>query len=191
MRRIIGLLLILGLFCGTMTFAKEKKQSESTITQIEKSEKKWLELKKKSKGNYSYKKRYSSWLGFGNETTIVVTNNKVTERHYREWKTSEAAEFSPMAPNEKTNVTELEGEKWVETGDQIGSHKKGAKALTLDERYQEAKVIAQKTLSPHEEMVVGFDKEGLLNSCFYVNTMIMDDAPQTGVNISNITLDNP
>ena len=184
-------MLILGISCGTMASAKEKEKGESNIAKIEKSEEKWLELKKKCKGNYSYKKSFSSWVGFGNETTIVVKNNKVIERHYREWKGREPAGPATMPPGAKTKVKEPEGDKWVETGHQVGTHKKGAKARTLDELYQEAKAIAKKSLSPHEKIYVHFDTQGLLNSCFYVNTMIMDDSPQIGVNIHDIKLDNP
>ncbi|VEN73518.1 putative serine protease inhibitor [Candidatus Desulfarcum epimagneticum] len=152
----------------------DAKMNESIIEKIEKSEKKWRELKKKWRGNYSYKKRFSSWTGFGNETTIVVRNNRVEERHYREWRGDSAAP---------------EGEKWVEKGPRAGSHKKGAKALTLDALYQKAKAVAGKAPGPHEKMYVRFDRRGLLNACFYINVRIMDDAPGEGVDIAAIKPD--
>ena len=149
--------------------AEEKKNAASDAVKVKKSMVVWLKLKAKWNGNYSYKYRFRSWVGFGNETTIVIRANKVVERHYRSW-----------------NRAQKVREKWVEKGDQIGTHRRGAKALTLDKLYQKAKFIAKKKLSANEERYTSFDRHGLLNLCCYRDKRIVDDAPLTGVKIYDI-----
>ncbi len=142
----------------------------------------WQKLKATCGGNYSYKVRWSSWVGFGNETEIVCANNKVVERRYREWK------GGPQVVRPGGAKPKPQGTSWTEKGNQIGSHKKGAPPKTLDQLYQEARKVLATKLARHQRLYVRYDKQGLLNSCFWVDTRIADDAPRTGVMISGITL---
>jgi hypothetical protein len=146
--------------------------TEANLQKLKQSLEKWTELKAKCGGNYSYTVRWQSWVGFGNETVIVVRTNKVLERKY--------AEFSNQA---------VPGEKWLERGEALGRNKKGAPPRTLDQLYQEAEKILTTRLSPGERLYLNFDKQGLLKDCFYVDTRIMDDAPHKGVTISSLTLE--
>ena len=154
----------------------------SDAEKVSESKTRWEALKKECGGNYSYKVSWSSFAGFGHTTTIVVENNKVVSRTFQEFN---LREIEPVAPGEEP-AAEKSG--WVETGDEIGSHKEGAAPKTLDELYAEAAKIAVKQLSPDERRYVRTDKQGLLLSCFYVDTRIADDAPTTGVIINSITL---
>jgi hypothetical protein len=149
--------------------------------QLQKSLETWQTLKAQCGGNYAYKVRWSSWVGFGHETQIVVRDNRVAERRYREW----SGQPVPVEPGQPPKP---EGETWTETGDQLGSHPKGAAPKTLDQLYEEAAKVLAKTLAPHERLYLRFDDSGLLKSCFYVDTRIADDAPQTGVVIGSIEL---
>jgi hypothetical protein len=167
--------------------AESSTSAETTSphqTQLDESLRKWNELKAKCGGNYSYKIRWSSWVGFGHETEIVVRDNKVAERRYREWS-------GRPAPVEPGKPPREQGESWTETEDDLGSHTKGAPPKTLDDLYVEAQGILNKKLEPHHRLYVRFDMQGLLLSCFYVDTRIADDAPQTGVVISSIELTKP
>jgi predicted secreted protein len=151
------------------------------LTEFEKSLATWKTLKAKCGGNYSYKIRWSSWVGFGNETEIICQNNKVTERKYREWKGGPAL-VRPGAPAKPKDNS------WTEKGAQIGSSKKGAPPKTLDQLYLEARKVLKTKLPPHQKLYVSYDKQGLLKSCFSVDTRIADDAPRKGVMISSIAL---
>ena len=53
------------------------------LAKLEKSLQLWKKLKAECKGNYTYSKRWSSWVGFGNVTEVIVANNKVVERNYK------------------------------------------------------------------------------------------------------------
>jgi hypothetical protein len=152
--------------------------------QLNESLQKWNALKAACGGNYSYKIHWSSWVGAGHETEIVVRDNKAAERRYREW-SGQPVPIEPGKPPEE------QGKSWTEAGDELGSHKQGAPPKTLDELYVEAQGILNKQLEPHEKLYVRFDKQGLLLSFFYVDTRIADDAPQTGVVISSIELQKP
>lgn len=143
----------------------------------------WNDLKAKCKGNYSYKIAWSSWVGSGHETEIAVRDNQVIERRFREWS-------GQPVPIEPGKTPEPQGETWTEQGEQLGSHEKGAPPKTLDQLYEEAVRVLEEKLEPHHRLYVRFGDRGLLQSCFYVDTRIADDAPQTGVTINSITLDS-
>ena len=54
------------------------EQAKADTAKVQAAIKLWESIKTKCQGNYSYKVSFSSWVGFGHETTIVVENNKVT-----------------------------------------------------------------------------------------------------------------
>ncbi len=167
---------------GPSSAATPKGTSEPSASkqaELKQSLQTWKNLKAKCGGNYSYKIAWSSWVGFGRETEIVVRDNQVTERRYREW----SGRPVPVEPGKEPKP---EGETWTEQGKQLGSHKKGAPLKTLDQLYAEASKILETKLEPHHRLYLRFDDRGLLLSCFYVDTRIADDAPQTGVVISSI-----
>ena len=56
---------------------------KAKVAQLKKSLSTWEGLKEECGGNYSYNKRWSSWVGFGHTTEVVVENNKVVERRYK------------------------------------------------------------------------------------------------------------
>ena len=153
-------------------------------TKVAKSLQAWQQAKEKCNGNYSYSVRWQSFVGFGHETTVVVKDNKVVERRYREFKRR-----PPVAvPKDPKAKPQPAGPLWVEKGKELGSHKKGTAAKTLDQLYQEAAAVAKRKLPANERRYVRVDKQGLLLSCFTVDTRIADDAPTKGVNISSIKL---
>lgn len=154
---------------------------KSNSTKLEQSLQRWNQLKAECGGNYSYKVGRSSWTGFRKETVIIVRNNKVTERRYREWSGMQM----PAKPNE---FDRKENRSWAEQGDSLGSHDEGAPLKTLDQLYEEAGKILDEKLEAYQRLMVGFDNQGLLRSCFYLDTRIADDAPQIGVAINSIEL---
>jgi len=169
--------------CANAAWSTAAEKTDTHRAALEKSLKTWKGLKAKCGGNYSYKIRWSSFAGFGHETEIVVRENKVTERRYRQF--SRRAVIAPPGPR-KPPKPEPTG--YTERGKELGSHKKGAPPKTLDELYQDARKVLDTKLSPFQKLYVRFDKQGLLRSCFYVDTRIADDAPTKGVIISSISL---
>ncbi len=176
MKKAVSTFALLAVLVGGLQAADDASTDQAKLAE---SAKKWELAKKLCNGNYSYKVRWSSFVGFGHETRIVVRDNKVSERHFKTLGESELVVPGQPQPN---------GDMWSEKGDELGSHKKGASAKTLDELYTEAQEVVKKTLQAHERRYVRFDKHGLLLACFIVDTRIADDAPTKGVNISSITL---
>jgi hypothetical protein len=144
--------------------------------------KKWQQSRKECKGNYAYTIRWSSFTGFGHETEVVVRDNKVAERRFRSF----SGRPVPVAPGQP--APKPEGKSWLEKGKDLGTHKEGAPAKTLDELYAEAAAVLRRPLPEHERRYLRFDKQGILRSCFTVDTRIADDAPTKGVIISSVTL---
>lgn len=151
-------------------------EKTSDVDKLQVSLKTWANIKAESGGNYRYFVRTSSFSGLRTETEIVVRNNKVVERNYSE------TLGRPPIPGEKPTA----GKTWSESGSELGQHKQGAPVKTLDQLYKDARKVLDHKLSPSERRYVRFDKQGLLNSCFYVDTRIADDAPTTGVMIAEI-----
>ena len=103
----------------------------------------------------------------------LVKGNKVVERRYREFSARPVKRVLPM---------------WVEKGKEVGSHKKGAAARTLDQLYQESDAVVKRKLPPHERRSLRVNEQGLLLACYCRDTRIADDAPLKGVSISSIEL---
>ncbi|MFP6888061.1 MAG: protease inhibitor I42 family protein, partial [Opitutales bacterium] len=156
---------------------------KAKIAQFKKSLNTWEKLKEECGGNYSYSKRWSSWVGFGHTTEVVVQNNKVVERHYKSFSNRPVLVAPPGQPQAKP-----QGTSWSEKGEEIGTHKQGHPAKTLDELYKEAAGILDRPVPPFQRLGLRFDKQGLLLACYTQDTRIADDAPTKGVNISTITL---
>ena len=164
----------IAVLCASSAFAQDDAKK------VEASLKTWQKTKTQCKGNYVYKVGWSSFAGVGGETKIVVKNNKVVERSYREFQRRQ-----PVRPGTEPK----DDTKWVEQGDAIGSQKQGAPAKTLDQLYQEAEKIAQRELKEFEKRYVRTNPQGLLLTCFIVDTRIADDAPIEGVRISSIEVE--
>lgn len=160
------------LFGTAVSSADEQKQLQESL-------KTWQQLSEQNEGNYSYTVRWSSFVGFGHETEIIVRDNKVVERRYRTFSNRPPA--SPAEPAFKVS-------SWVEKGKSLGTHKEGAPPKTIDELYAEAAKVLERPLSEHERRYVRFDQRGLLLSCFTVDARIADDAPREGVMITRIQL---
>ncbi|MBL62405.1 MAG: hypothetical protein CMI30_03250 [Opitutae bacterium] len=155
---------------------------KAKVAQLKKSQNTWEKLKEECGGNYTYSKRWSSWVGFGHTTEVVVANNKVVERRYKSF----SGRPRLVAPDQPPAKPENKG--WIEKGEEIGSHKQGHPAKTLDELYKEAAEILGRPVPPFQRLGLRFDKQGLLLACYTQDTRIADDAPTKGVNISSITL---
>ena len=162
-----------------------KKQAKEDTVKVEAAVKAWETAKAQCKGNYSYKVSFTSWVGFGNETVIVVENNKVTERRYRTFNRRRPA---PAPLPGGAAPPQPEGDSYLEKGAQLGKNKKGASIKTLDELYEIALATAKKPLKEFERRYIRSDKQGLLVSCFIMDRRIADDAPRNGLVVSSITL---
>ena len=150
-------------------------EAEARKKTLQRSFRAWLQAKQECGGDYSYKKYWSSWVGFGHETTVVVRGNKVVERSFRSFP-------SPRAPQPAP------GKAWTERGQELGKNKEGHAPKTLDELYAEAKAIVHGPVPPFNRLSLRTDKNGLLLACYLRDTRIADDAPTKGVNVTSITL---
>ena len=167
------------------TAAKAAKAAELK-QQLATSKTAWLKVKKECKGNYEYDVTFSSWVGFGSTTTIVVKDNKVVARRYKA-RPARNMVVAIAAPGEKP--PELpKGKEWEETGDTLGSHKQGAKAKTIDQYYAEVEKLLEKGIDANHRWLVRFHKNGVIQYFGYSDKRIMDDAPFNGAKINKFTV---
>ncbi|MDH3584905.1 MAG: protease inhibitor I42 family protein, partial [Phycisphaerae bacterium] len=162
--------------------AQAAEPAPDDLARVQASLTKWKQAREACGGNYSYKVRWSSFVGFGHETKIMVQDNKVVVRQFHAF----SGRPVPVRPGQ--DPAKPQGEHWIEKSPNIGSHKKGAPPRTLDQLYTEALQVAKRPLQQHERRYVRFDKQGLLLACFTVDTRIADDAPTKGVTISSLSL---
>ena len=176
------LFLTSSLACAPLPSQGKEKDEEwgGQKKQFEKSFSLWQKLKDKHQGNYSYTKKWSSWTGSSQTTTIIVSNNRVTERKFE----SIGAPHPDGRPVDKN--------RWAERGDFIGSASdtQAHPAKTLDLLYAEAKELLAKPIPPFHKGVLRLNEQGLLLCCYTQDTRIADDAPVSGVHITSITLGN-
>ena len=160
--------------------------AEAEQEQLQASQLKWEQLRASCEGNYSYTVTTFSFTGYRTTTTVTIRDNKVHQRKYEAFGGAPPVPL-PVKPNGKPPVIKPL-KSWTETGAKLGTHKEGAKPQTLDVLYQFAAKIIQRDLAPHEKRYVRFFKNGLLKSCFTIDTRIADDAPINGASITSITL---
>ena len=153
----------------TVTWAGEEEIFQRSLNT-------WKKEKARCQGNYSYRVNWSSWTGFGNETIIVVRNNRVVERQFKS--------FSPPKQSSITTNTK----NWKEKGDLIGSNQEGYPPKTMDQLYSEAANLINRPIPPSHLPTLRLNQGGILLSCFIQDTRIADDAPIQGVNITSISL---
>ena len=179
----IALILILCFAIETPTHAQSPLSPAPTAEiwgdkkdQLDQSYKRWLKLKEECKGNYSYDVNWSSWSGFGNRTTIVVRRNQIIERRFES--------FGAPQPDGRP----IDKNHWTEKGDFIGLNPRGHPPRTIDDLYKEAKSLTGRPIPKFHRGVIRVNKQGVLLSCYIQDTLITDDAPIKGVNITSITL---
>ena len=151
--------------------AHARKPEIAPQQSLENSLKSFNALLKKSKGNYSYEVTTSSMTGARTKTTIVVADYKISERRYET--------FAPQPDAEPKLV-------YLEKGDKIGTNKQGAPAKTITALHAQAKEVLAKPKAPHEKLYLYFNSDGVLKSCFTIDTRIACDVPHKGVRISKI-----
>lgn len=132
------------------------------------------DFKKETNNSYKYTTTFQSWAGFGWETTIVVSNGSIIQRHFKYTNTEKL----------ENNIPEEELE-WTENGNDIGSHtNSGSDPLTLDEIYAKAK---QDWLQKRDNAKTHFETKnnGLISTCGYVEDGCQDDCFR-GIHIKSI-----
>jgi hypothetical protein len=159
--------------------------AEAEQEQLQESQLKWKQLRTSCAGNYSYTVTTLSFTGYRTTTTITMRDNKVHQRKYEAFGGVPRVKI-PLKPGEKPPVIKPLS-SWTETVTKLGTHKEGATPQTLDILYELATKTVKRNLAPHEKRYVRFFKNGLLKSCFTIDTRIADDAPINGVIINSIT----
>ncbi|MBK0369703.1 hypothetical protein [Flavobacterium agrisoli] len=143
-------------------------------SQFEKSFQEWQKFKTSADNSYAYTVTQGSWVGITSETTLVISGGKIVQR-----------EFILRQINYDTNGALEIIEEWTEDEANLGSHKRGADLLTLDEVYHKAQTD---WLLKREGADTYFQTKnnGLISSCGYSYQKCADDC-FVGINITNIT----
>ncbi len=163
--------------------AKDAISAESLKEQLAASEKAWRKLREDCKGCYEYEVRFSSWTGFSSCTTIVVRDNKVVERKFKQSSNRPPAPPKPPEPGKPATAPDDGSSSWVETTAELGKNKNGAPAKTIDQLYQETTELVGKGVNEHQRWLTQFDKNGVIQCFGCSDKRIMDDAPLIGARI--------
>ena len=120
--------------------------------------------------SYTYVSEFHSFLGFSSQTTIVVEDNVVVERHFKAQHTGGG-----------------DATTWSEIGGEVGSHPEGAPALLVDDLYDQCadEVLIQDF--DDNFIHLSFDDAGLLQACQFTPRLCQDDCSR-GPSISSIEL---
>lgn len=123
---------------------------------------------------YEYVSRFSSWAGFGNDTTVTVENGAVVKRAYRAWEN-----------NNETGIPTTTTE-WTEEGATLGSHTEVGPLQTLDDLYDVCENDILTVDESDNTITLTFDDSGILATCVYVPNGCQDDC-SVGINLSSVT----
>jgi len=164
------------LFLMTGLFAACHKSNLQYEKDFNKSYNAWLQFKGSSGNSYRYTVAGGSWTGFAWQTTITVTEGKVTQRYFK------------LTPSPNSNPASIPADKleWTETGNEIGTHVQSgaAEAITLDQVYEKART---EWLVKRSNTSTDFEAKnnGMISLCGYSNKNCQDDC-FIGVYISEI-----
>lgn len=143
----------------------------SHLTQLDRSLSQWRKVKLENGNTYQYSTRFSSWVGFGNETSISVVNGVVANRSYRSW------------DDKQSDITQ-----WSEsTVESLNSHRDGASAKTLDELYDDCQDILQSKDNENNRINLGFDNNGIIQTCLFTPKNCADDC-SSGVRVDGLII---
>ena len=163
-------LFLIFLFLAISSCKKSDLQYEN---EYDKSYKAWLSFKESSGNSYRYTVTGYSWTGISWQTTISVTNGKITRRAFKY--------TLPVGSSVNIPPDALE---WTEDENEINLHPNGAPAITLDEVYEKAR---SEWLTKRKNAKTYFEAKNndLISSCGYVEDGCADDC-FTGIRIGTI-----
>lgn len=139
-----------------------KKEAIEYRKEFDKSFKTWIDFKVSASNNYKYQLVTNSWTGFSTQTTITVKGGKVIQRAY-----------IAKTVKQPGNVITIH-EEWVESEQELNSHKNYGAILTLDEIYEKAKT---ELLIKRDDGEISFESKnnGMISSCGFVPKNCADD----------------
>lgn len=190
------ILLLLFAACQTNDIAHQ--------SDFEKSFKVWQKFKAEHDNSYTYTVTSGSWVGFGVETDITVTNGKVTKRKFSYtginsvlkpeggWDAASIVKVLAELKITESEFKESRGKsissflQWEESMANLGQNEESPAAapITLDEIYDKAQNM---WLAKRENANIYFEAKnnGLISSCGYIDKNCADDC-FVGVNVSRI-----
>lgn len=130
---------------------------EALTALVEESKATWEATKNTIDNNYSYKVPWASVFGFGSVTRLIVEAGKVYYREYEEWGKDD-------------------NRHWIEKGLDVGTHKQGAAAITIDALYDECLNVILKQPEHSATFYVGTFPDGTLQYCSLWPCGAVDDA---------------
>lgn len=132
----------------------------------------WNEAREASGNSYTYVVTTSSFSGFSTKTTLVITNDVVTERHYEERNIPEGS------PNGVAEITATYDEVGVEN---VGDDERGADPLLMEDLYVDCAESVAVNTDDNNIFFETFDGEttlGVVKLCGFVPKNCLDDCFQ-------------
>lgn len=132
--------------------------AQTDLEKYEQSLKLWEQQKVAHQNSYEFSMVWGSFSGYSNTTTITVKNGEIVKRAYKE--------YIP-----KHMKAGRKAQKWVEKGEDIGIHKEGKEAITLDNVYNYAKGLVGNSKEP-KTSEVELDGEKIILTLPKINVYI-------------------
>jgi hypothetical protein len=145
-------------------------EGESELS-FEDSYSKWIELKKENSDSYIYQTRHDPYGGNRSVTELRIKNGVIAERNYEEYM---------WDSNGQTQIID----SYSETNANLGSHKKGAGLLTIDDLYNSCSEYLSKDPNTNT-LYYSTEINGLMTFCGYHPDGTVDGFPS--VNIISFT----
>lgn len=153
--------------CSSMCIADINSEY---LEKLDKSLSMWKHSKNKNGNSYQYSTDFSSWVGFGNETTIGVDNDIVVRREYHSWDSdgNQISQWNEYTPNK------------------LGTNKDGAPLKIIEELYEDCHEILSKKDEEDNYIHLAFDENGIIKHCFFFPKNCADDC-SSGVLIKDFS----
>ncbi len=167
------LALTVGIFChvdvnagfagnDTNITASQRANNRDEIAKLEKSYTIWTSAKRQKGASYRYSSVFASWTGYREQTTVGISNDRVSMREFHSWDRDGKTISS-----------------WAETKPlELGTHDEGAEVKTTDDLYDDCKTILMTKSKKTNHLLIEYDEYGLVSSCFFIPHNCADDCAQ-------------
>lgn len=152
-------------------------KKDENLDQLQASERVFENFKTSTQNSYRYVTNITTTIGINPtyaETTITVTNGKITARTY--------AVYPITAHDINSRATQY---SYTESTATLGTHPEGSALLTLDDIYTKAKNEWLAVDKSKNTITFKTDNNGMISVCGYSTSLA--DGPFTGINIISIT----
>ena len=161
-------------YSSSKTKVSQKEFKHAAKVALLRGKKIWQDNLKNHENTYFYTRSFSSWVGFGHKTLVVIKDGKAILRAFKTFHNQKKVFVST---------------KYIERQNEVGHHKQGFKPLLVSKLYQQCTTVMSLSLD-YFGVGLHITENGTIKSCFSRPLNCVDDC-STSYNIDILKFGKP